>query len=241
MKNTGKRCAFTLIELLVVIAIIALLLAIIMPALRSSKMAAKRLVSSSNMRQIGIAVSLYADDNKGFFPLTTHTTADLEKTWIYTLESYLSDVDKVRICPADPKGKERLQNNTTSYIVNEYMTPKYQFGQLAHSESFHNLNKLKNSQTTITVFVAADRWSPGDTGGDHTHSRGWFTSEDRNDRWTAIRTDIQVDRFRTGSANEDNTKGTTLFLYADTRVETIQAETIKELSDDEINFAKPIH
>lgn len=241
MKNTGKRCAFTLIELLVVIAIIALLLAIIMPALRSAKVAAKRLVSSSNMRQIGIAVSLYADDNKGFFPLTTHTTTDLEKTWIYTLESYLSDVDKVRICPADPKGKERLRNNTTSYIVNEYMTPKYQFGQLVHSESFHNLHKLKNSQTTTTVFIAADRWSPGDTGGDHTHSRSWFLLDNRDERWTAIRSDIQVDRFKTGSSNGDNTKGGSLFLYADTRVEMIPAKQIKELSDDEINFAKPVH
>ncbi len=239
MKTTGKRYAFTLIELLVVIAIIALLLAIILPALKSAKMLAKRLVSASNMHQIGIAISLYVDDNKGFFPLTTHTTSDLERTWIYTLEPYLSQVDQVRICPADPKGQERLKNKTTSYIVNEYMTPKYQFGQLVQSESYHNLHKLKKTDTTITVFVAADRWSPADTGGDHTHSRSWFLPDNGNERWTAIRSDIQPDRYRT-TRNENNTKGTTLFLYADTRVETIQSEKIKELSDEKINFAKPI-
>ena len=239
MENARRRSAFTLIELLVVIAIIALLLAIIMPALKSAKMAAKRLVSSSNMRQIGISINLYADDNKGLFPETTHTVSS-DKSWIYTLAPYLSKVDKIRICPADPKGKERLSNNTSSYIVNEYMAPCYRFGQLVSSESFHNLHKLKRIAGTITVFVAADRWSPTDTGADHVHSRSWFTSADQDDRWTAIRTDIQVDRYRSGSSNEDNTKGATLFLYADTRVEAIRAIKIKEMSDDNKNFAKPI-
>lgn len=238
MGKTGKKSAFTLIELLVVIAIIALLLSIIMPSLAKAKMLAKRLVSSSNMRQIGIAMTLYAEDNKGYFPETTHTVSS-DKSWIYTLSPYLSKMDKIRICPADPQGKERLRYNTTSYIFNEYLTAKYQLGRLIQSESFHNLHQLKNTSSTITVFVAADRWSPDDTNADHAHSRSWFASSDRDARWTAIRADIQVDRYRTGSYNEDNTKGATLFLYADTRVDIIKAIEIKEMSDDEINFAKP--
>lgn len=238
MKNTAKN-GFTLIELLVVIAIIALLLTIILPSLNKAKMITKRLVSSSNMRQIGVATTLYADDNKGFFPETTHTTT-FDKSWIYTLQPYLSNVNKIRICPADPQGKERLQYNTTSYIFNEYLTPKYKQGRLIRSESFHNLHQLRNTGTTITVFVASDQWSPADTGADHTHSRGWFTSNDCDERWTAICSDIQVDRYRTGSSNETNTKGSTLFLYADTCVETIKGLTVKEMSDEEINFAKPI-
>ena len=88
MEQKGKS-AFTLIELLVVIAIIALLLSIILPALKNAKMIAKRLISSSNMRQIGIAISLYANDNKGYFPETTHTVTS-DKSWIYTLSPYLS-------------------------------------------------------------------------------------------------------------------------------------------------------
>lgn len=239
MENVRRRSAFTLIELLVVIAIIALLLAIIMPALKNAKMVAKRLVSSSNMRQIGIAINLYADDNKGLFPETTHTVSS-DKSWIYTLAPYLSKVDKIRICPADPKGKERLDNNTSSYIVNEYMTPYYSLGQLVSSKSFHNLYKLKRIASTITIFVAADRWSPTDARADHAHSRSWFTRAGLDNRWTGIRTDIQVDRYRIGSANEDNTKGATLFLYADTRVEAIRAINVKEMSDNNKNFAKPI-
>ena len=239
MKITGKRCAFTLIELLVVIAIIALLLAVIVPALKNAKMAAKRLVSSNNMRQIGIAINLYADDNRGYFPQTTHTVS-ADRSWVHTLSTYLSDVDEVRICPADPEGAERLENGTTSYIVNEYLTPKYQFGRLVRSESFHNLHQLKSLSNTITVFVAADRWSPTDSNADHTHSRSWFVSSDPDERWTAIRTDIQADRYRAGGSNEDNTKGATLFLYADTRVDTVQAAAIQEMADDEINFPKPV-
>jgi len=239
MNNLRRTSAFSLIELLVVIAVIAMLLAILMPSLKKAKMIAKQMVSSSNMRQVGIAIGLYADDNKGLFPETTHTVTS-DKSWIYTLGPYLSEVDKVRICPADPKGKERLFNNTTSYIVNEYMTTYYMFGTLVSSESFHNLYKLRSVTDAITVFVAADRWSPTDTNADHAHSRGWFDSAVQDERWTAIRTDIQVDRYRTGSSNEDNTRGTTLFLYGDTRVEPIKAIKIKEMSDNNKNFAKPM-
>jgi prepilin-type N-terminal cleavage/methylation domain-containing protein len=241
MNNAGKRCAFTLIELLVVIAIIALLLSVILPALRSAKTLARRLVSASNMRQIGIAISFYADDNKGVFPLTTHTSDEMRKTWIYTLAPYLSDIDKLRICPADPSGKQRLEHNTTSYIVNEYMTPMYRFGQLVQTESFHKLHRLKRPDLTVTVFVGADSRPPADTGGDHAHSRSWFMAGSAEDRWSAIRSDIQTDRYCLGPKSDDNTQGTTLFLYADTRAEVIQAQDIKELSDHNKNFAKPIH
>lgn len=58
-----KKHAFTLIELLVVIAIIALLLAIITPALRKAKEYAKRVICTSNARQTGVALRVYAQGN----------------------------------------------------------------------------------------------------------------------------------------------------------------------------------
>ena len=59
-----KRNAFTLIELLVVIAIIAVLMAILMPALKRAKEQGERAVCLSNLKQLGLAWILYADDNE---------------------------------------------------------------------------------------------------------------------------------------------------------------------------------
>src|SRR5687768_16827018 len=68
MQSRALRRAFTLIELLVVIAIIAILASLLLPALARAKESAKLVQSQSDIRQLGMAVVMYADDHEGFFP-----------------------------------------------------------------------------------------------------------------------------------------------------------------------------
>ena len=111
MKTRSKnKHGFTLIELLVVISIIALLLAILMPALSKVKKQAMRVVCMANLSQWGLILTQYTEDHNrhffaGYYDYTDpngvtdkSTDADL---WPYALESYYQ-LPKLMVCPSSP-------------------------------------------------------------------------------------------------------------------------------------------
>jgi prepilin-type N-terminal cleavage/methylation domain-containing protein len=135
--NFRRRQAFTLIELLVVVAILAVLAAMLLPALRNAKEAANRTVCINNLRQIGIGIMAFATENDGdLSAFRQYYLYDPEQ--VYGPSGYLTPYFR-----ASPLINGGYLKNTTLYCPSAYsgppdytkVTPGSDFGM--HNNSYY--------------------------------------------------------------------------------------------------------
>lgn len=158
----GYAQGFTLIELLVVIAVIALLAAILFPVFAQAREKARQSMCASNMRQMGLGVTMYTQDYDEYLPLAATQTATSFLNWHHLVDPYVKN-NQIWICPS-----------TNLPRVNIYGSPVCHYGfnsyYLNQGIDLNNVFTLNNApgvslalpqRPAHTVLMADVRGIPG--------------------------------------------------------------------------------
>ncbi len=153
---------FTLIELLVVIAIIAILAAMLLPALNQARARAQGINCVSNLKQCGLGLRMYADDNNGFIPMTIQY-GEKNPNWGWSLLGWMYDDDNgnktdLTKLGATPylSGSEKLITCTTSPNSRPTLIKNYGMGHLIWGEWTTDMDQQIGPKASVFVQVAND-------------------------------------------------------------------------------------
>ncbi len=176
---------FTLVELLVVISIIALLMSMLMPALRKSRDLARRVVCGSNMKNVMLASFMYSDGNEEIFPgseisqIANWKDSDI-LSWPKCLYPYLANQWKVYACPSARPWIEDAWGHDPEQLTEARPGTSFKITQYC---SFRNRIRVLRPAQTVMYWEQSDTsmWAimypVGDPTGNPPHIWSWRQHE----------------------------------------------------------------
>lgn len=202
-----KRHAFTLIELLVVIAIIGILAALLLPVLSIAKQRALRTQCLSNLRQIGLGMTLYASDANGLFPesggliLWDQTDPITRKHgWMQQIVPYTKSTNIFQ-CPSDHQQQFSYFNSGRA----AYMASGSNFASVDTKQIKFSTAQVLSGDTVWTTAGLADAdkddYSQNCVGGG-TNGNPWTTWQVHSQGQNVLFTDAHVKWYRAYAPSE---------------------------------------